>query len=62
MQRVRFFSKDMGQVGWTRWFDIGDDLTSVFVQIKHLEVERVEVSEEMTKQEFETQFLVSLEK
>jgi hypothetical protein len=61
-RHIRFFSKDMGSVGWTRLFDISDDdkLASVCEQIQGLAFERVEVVEEMTKDDFETQFMVSL--
>lgn len=61
-RQVRFFSKDMGQVGWTRWFDISsdDELDALHAAIERLEIERVEVVEEMTRKEFETQFLVAL--
>lgn len=58
-RKIRFFSKDMGAARWTRWFDLNED-DPVPQSIRHMEIERVEVIEEMTRQDFETQFMCDL--
>jgi hypothetical protein len=59
-RRVRFFNPDFGTIGWTRWFDIeGDDIESACEPLHNMKVERVEVVEEMTREEFEMQYLVT---
>lgn len=52
MRRVRFHTPEMGQVGFTRWFDEAEK----WPPLDWREVTAIETSEEMTVDQFKTKF------
>lgn len=59
-RQIRFYSKDMGQVGVTRWFDEDEAWQPV---LSGLAVDAVEIAEKMTLAQFKARIpLIGLAK
>lgn len=52
MRRVRFYTPEMGQVGYTRWFENEEK----FPPLDWSKVTAIETSEEMTMDQFKAKF------